>query len=102
MIPDLATLAASHDIISLGMQADDIRRRLHGAKTTFVRVADVAAETGTPVEVPAAAGEIRILGVPAGRGAAAARVAEVKAVAAGRPISGFALADLERLSTTEQ
>src|SRR5262245_36831793 len=102
MTSDLATLAASHDIISLGMRADDIRRRLHGTRTTFVRVTDVPVESGAPVAVPAAAGEIRILGIPAGRRAAVARVAEVKAVAAGRPISGFGLADLERLSVTEQ
>ena len=36
---ELTGLATSHDIISLGMLADDLRRQRHGAETTFVRVA---------------------------------------------------------------
>ena len=46
---DLSTLAASHDIITLGMQADAVRRERHGVRTTFVRVADVASEPGAPI-----------------------------------------------------
>ena len=38
---ELAAFATSHDIISLGMAADEVRRARHGARTTFVRVADV-------------------------------------------------------------
>ena len=67
---ELSTLAASHDIISLGMRADDRRRELHGNRTTFLRVADVAAGLGSPVDPPQAAGEIRIVGMPASRNAA--------------------------------
>ena len=78
---DLSTLAASHDIISLGMLADDVRRERHGVRTTFVRVADVSAELGAPLSWPPAAGEIRIVGVPASRAAAVARVREVVAAA---------------------
>src|SRR5262245_59012573 len=99
-VPDLAALAASHDIISLGMHADDVRRRLHGARTTFVRVAQVTSVPGAPIEVPAAAGEVRITGRPASRADAMVRVTEVKAAAGGRPLSGFVLSDLEQLSAT--
>jgi CofH/MqnC C-terminal region len=99
--PDLAALAASHDIIKLGMHADDARRRLHGARTTFVRVANVVAAPGAPIGVPPAAGEVRIVGRPASRVEAVARVTAVKAAAGGRPLSGFMLADLEQLSVTE-
>jgi len=101
-VPDLAALAASHDIISLGMHADDVRRRLHGARTTFVRVAHVTSVPGAPIEVPAAAGEVRITGQPASRADAIVRVTEVKAAAGGRPLSGFVLSDLEQLSVTER
>jgi aminodeoxyfutalosine synthase len=98
---DLATLAASHDIITIGMAADEIRRRLHGARTTFVRVAELPADPGGALEWPAPAGEIRIVGTPAGRSEAVERVAEVVARARGVPVSAFSLADLEQLSARE-
>lgn len=101
-ISDITALAASHDIIAIGMHADDVRRRLHGARTTFVRVADVEAEPGSPVRVPPAAGEVRILGTPTSRIAAVSRVSEVRAAASGRPLSAFALSDLEALSVREK
>ena len=91
---ELSTLAGTHDIISLGVLADDLRRQRHGTKTTFVRVADVAADVGTPVVRPAAAGELRIVGVAASRAAAVERVREVAAAAAGAAVSAFSLADL--------
>src|SRR5687767_5933914 len=98
---ELASLATSHDIISLGMRADEARRARHGARTTFVRVADVSAEPGAPIASPPAAGEIRIVGAPASRTAAIERVKEVVAQANGVPVSGFSLADLEALSGRE-
>jgi aminodeoxyfutalosine synthase len=98
---ELASLAASHDIISLGMLADEARRARHGARTTFVRVADVSSEPGGPIASPPGAGEIRIVGSPASRTAAIERVKEVVAQAHGVPVSGFSLADLEELSGRE-
>ena len=99
---DLSTLAASHDIITLGMQADAVRRERHGVRTTFVRVADVASEPGAPISWPPDAGEIRIVGVPATRAAALARVREVVGRAEGVPVSAFSLDDLEQLAGAEQ
>jgi aminodeoxyfutalosine synthase len=99
---DLAALAASHDIITLGMQADAERRARHSSRTTFVRVAAVAADVGGPLIWPAAAGEIRITGSPASRAAALTRVGDTVALAAGVPVSAFALDDLERLAASEQ
>jgi hypothetical protein len=89
--PDLASLASSHDIIAIGMMADEARRARHGAATTFVRVAEVAAEPGSPIDVLPAAGEVRIVGIPADRQAAEARVREVSAVAGTVPLSAFSL-----------
>jgi len=98
---ELTDLAASHDIISLGVAADEIRRQRHGMVTTFVRVAAIAADTSSEVRVPGSAGEIRLVGVPASRQAAIERVRDAVAAAAGIPVSGFSLADLEQLAATE-
>src|SRR6476620_7842845 len=99
---ELTTLASSHDIINLGAAADEVRRQRHGTRTTFVRVAVVDAAPGAPVDFPPAAGELRISGVPATRSAASQRVREVVAAAGQTPVSGFSLADLEQIATTEQ
>ena len=99
---ELDALAASHDILSLGVLADDARRRRHGTRTTFVRVATVGAEPAAAMDWPPSAGEIRIGGAPATRAQAVRRVGEVAAAAKGIPVSAFSLADLERLATAEQ
>ena len=98
---ELTSLAHSHDIISIGVLADEMRRTLHGAKTTFVRVASVDVASGAPVARSPAAGELRIGGVPASRAAAVARVREVAAAAAGVAVTGFSLADLEALAARD-
>jgi aminodeoxyfutalosine synthase len=98
---ELTTLSATHDIISLGMLADDLRRSLHGARTTFVRVATTTAEPGAAISRPPSTGELRIAGVAASRAAAVERVREVAAAAAGAAVTGFSLADLEELSARE-
>jgi aminodeoxyfutalosine synthase len=98
---ELTSLATTHDIISIGMLADDVRRGRHGAKTTFVRVATTAADAGAPVNRRPAAGELRIVGLPVSRAAAVQRVREVAAAAAGATVTGFSLADLEALSARE-
>jgi 2-iminoacetate synthase ThiH len=98
---ELSGLAASHDIIAIGMAADDIRRALHGAKTTFVRVADVPSAAGSSLSIPPSAGEVRISGAPANRDAVMARVKDVCTAARGLPVSGFSLADLEQLAARD-
>jgi len=98
---ELASLAATHDILSLGMLADDLRRQGHGKNTTFVRVADVSVESGAPISVPSGAGEVRIIGVPPSRAAALDRVREVVQRAGGKVVSAFSLADLEVLAAQE-
>ena len=99
---DLAELVASHDVISIGMRADDLRRARHGADTTFVRVADIDVAPGGPLDFPRAAGEVRIVGAPESLAAAAARVQEVAEASGRTPLSGFSLADLEQLAARER
>jgi aminodeoxyfutalosine synthase len=98
---DLISLAGSHDIISIGMMADEVRRGRHAARTTFVRVADVAADLDAPIAAPPAAGELRIVGAPPSRTAAVERVRRVVAAARGVPVTGFSLADLEQVAARE-
>jgi aminodeoxyfutalosine synthase len=99
---ELSTLETTHDIIRLGAAADEVRGRIHGSRTTYVRLAQVSAEPGAPVEVPPAAGEVRIAGTPASTVAAAQRVREVLAAVGRTPVSAFALDDLEALAAREQ
>lgn len=96
-----STLAASRDLITLGMAADEARRRRHGLRTTFVRVADVDVAPGASTTVPATAGEVRISGAPESGAAAVRRVREVVVAAGRKPVSGFSLADLEALAGRE-
>lgn len=99
---ELTAFAASHDIISLGVAADEVRLQLHGSRTTFVRVANVDATPGSEVQIPRSAGEIRVVGVPGTRAAAVQRVRQVLAAAGPTPVSAFSLADLEQLASAEQ
>ena len=96
---DVRALAESRDLIGLGMLAADVRHRLHGDTGTFVRVETVqvaAASAGEPLDVPAEAGEVRIVGAPASLDEAVAAVRAVRAATA-VPLSGFALEALAAL-----
>src|SRR5258708_6987790 len=98
---EIASLAGTHDVVSLGARADDVRRERHGTRTTFVRVASVGADPGGSLEWPPAAGEIRIVGAPASRAAAVSRVSAVASAANGVPVSAFSLPDLEHVALSE-
>lgn len=99
---ELSTLSTTHDIISLGIAADDARRTRHGARTTYLRVAEIGAAVGDAIDVPDTAGEVRITGVPESVAAALARVAEVAPRCGKTPLAAFSLADLEALALREQ
>ena len=81
--------------------ADEVRRQRHGAATTFVRVATVPADAGSPLPPFGAAAEIRIVGAPASRAAAVDRVREVLSAANGVPVSAFSLVDLEDVASAD-
>jgi aminodeoxyfutalosine synthase len=93
---DAEALAATTDILTLGMLADEVRRRKHGASTTYVRVADVALPlAGGPLTIPPAAREVRVI-ARAGSVAPALRALHDVVLAAGPvPVSAFSLADLQ-------
>jgi aminodeoxyfutalosine synthase len=97
---EIRELCTGPDLLTLGMLADALRRRLHGTRVTYLRVATCAVDQ-TP-DVPPAAREVRITGEPTSFGQAVSSVAGVRAAAgAGRTVTGFSWLDVERLSSLE-
>ena len=96
---EIHELAHTPDILSLGVLADGHRRRLHGTRVTFVRVAESPFDRAFSDGAPPSAGELRITGSPPNLAAAVSAVQAVRAVGQGRPISGFSWADAERWSS---
>jgi aminodeoxyfutalosine synthase len=86
-------------LVDVGVQGDDVRRRMHGARTTFVRVFEVHVDAPVPARPPGlSAGEVRIIGRPASEAAATGAVRAAVALAEGAPLTGFSLADLYALA----
>lgn len=92
---DAELILQSHDLLTVGAMADDVRRRLHGARTTFLRVFEVHIEA-PPSSLPpgTAAGELRIVGRAASVEAMVSAVRAAAAVAGGVPVTAFSAADL--------
>jgi aminodeoxyfutalosine synthase len=88
----------SPDLIGIGVRADEVRRRMHGARTTFVRVFELHVDA-PPATLPArvSAGEFRIVGRPVSVEAAVAAVRAAVALASGAPVTGFTFNDLRVL-----
>ena len=92
---DVSVLLESRDLIAVGALADDVRRQIHGTRTTFVRVFEVHVDA-LPATLPAAlaAGEIRLVGSPASLESALAAVSAASALAGPAPLTGFTPADV--------
>ena len=90
------------NLVDIGVQGDDVRRRMHGARTTFVRVFEVHVDaTDAPVPVRPAglsAGEVRIVGRPESEAAATSAIRAAAVLADGAPLTGFSLPDLYALA----
>lgn len=95
---EIRELAATPDILPLGMLADAVRRRLHGVRTTYLRVASCAFDRSLSDAVAPAAREIRMTGEPDTLAVAVAAVTSAKAVAGVRTVSAFSWAGVERLA----
>lgn len=98
---DIRELADTPDILSVGMLADEARRRTFGARVTFARVAPCAFDKPIVETVPLAAREVRLTGAPESIDVALAAVQAGKAVAGDRLLSGFSLVDLAALAQGE-
>jgi aminodeoxyfutalosine synthase len=102
-LEDAPLLAGSHDLIAVGMMADEVRRRLHGRKTTFVRVFEMHVDA-VPEAPPhhLSAGEFRIVGRPASLDTACAAVAVARRIASDLPLTGFSLHDVLALDPSSR
>jgi hypothetical protein len=88
-------LADSKNLITIGAKADKVRRRLHGTRTTFVRVFEIHVDAPVATLPPrTAAGEFRITGSPKSLDAAAEAVRSAKALAGNALLTGFSLGEL--------
>ncbi|HEY3093250.1 MAG TPA: hypothetical protein VGJ52_09135 [Vicinamibacterales bacterium] len=96
---DLGQLAATPDILQLGMLADTVRRRVHGAQVTYVRVALCPFDRPFTDAVPLAAREVRVTGTPDSLEVACTAVETARAVAGARAVSAFSWTDVERLAS---
>ncbi len=91
-------LAQAPDILPLGMLADAMRRRLHGGKTTYARVATCPFDGSFADGTPVSAREIRISGHPPSLDVAVSAVHAARAVAGGRTVSGLSWTDVVRFA----
>jgi hypothetical protein len=96
---DARAILETHDLVVVGSMADDVRRRMHGSRTTFQRVFDIHVDA-VPSSLPAAmaAGEIRMIGRPASGLHAVEAVRTVASIAGTVPVGGFSLGDLLELA----
>ena len=98
---EIRELARTPDILPLGMLADALRRRLHGSRVTFLRVAVCAFDQSIADAAPPAARELRLTGSPQTLDAAVGAVQAARSVAGLRTLSAFAWADAERWRDAE-
>lgn len=92
---DLATLASTTDILTLGMLADDLRRSRRGTDVTYVRVADVSLPLAPAFVVPVAAREVRVAVAATAVDALAGELSAAAKRAGDVPVTACSLADLE-------
>jgi hypothetical protein len=82
------------DILSLGMAADEVRRR-QGTEVTYVRVHAVAsADLAAGRAIPDEAAEVRLYEAPATRDEAVAQVTRLRALAGTRRVAAYSMAAL--------
>jgi aminodeoxyfutalosine synthase len=95
---EIEQLAATDDILAVGMLADEARRRALGTRVTFVRVATCAYDKPLAEAVPPSAREIRLTGTPPSLEVALTAVQAAKAIAGNRHVSGFSIVELQALA----
>jgi aminodeoxyfutalosine synthase len=83
------------DLIAVGVTGDEVRRRMHGTRTTFVRVLETHVDAPLTTLPPGSQfKEIRIIGTPSSLDAAVKAVGSATALAGGVPVTGFSVAEL--------
>ena len=95
---DIRALAASADVLAVGMLADAVRRRRHLDRATFARVAFVRVADVGAMAIEPAAREVRVTGPADTLPAAVEALTAVRAAAGDRLVSAFSWDDVTRLA----
>jgi len=91
-------LLETPDLIAAGVAGDEIRRQMHGVRTTFVRVFEIHVDAPLRALPPRThAGEFRLIGRPATLEALLASVRVAVALAGGVPVTIGSMKDLAAL-----
>jgi hypothetical protein len=91
-------LLETPDLIAVGVAGDDVRRRMRGTKTTFLRVFEVHVDAPLSALPPrVSAGEFRIVGRPTTLEATVAAVQATVPLAAGVPVTLSSVSDLQSI-----
>src|SRR4051794_4461346 len=100
-VSEARQILESPDLIAIGVRADDVRRQMHGGRTTFVRVFEIHVDA-PPATLPSrlSAGEFRIVGCPSSLDAAIGIVRSAATFAGDVLVTGFSLADLHEVAGT--
>jgi hypothetical protein len=99
-LDEARALWRSTDLVAIGILAEEARRRRHGDRATFVRVAEVPLDGIEAAVPPAAAGEIRLTGVPSSAEAALDAARRLVSKSGKVPVSAYVLGDLAGLAGT--
>jgi aminodeoxyfutalosine synthase len=95
---EVQELVESKNLLNVGAKADEVRRRLHGTRTTFVRVFEIQIDAPVSSLPPrTSAGEFRILGSVKSLQSAVDAVRSARVLAAEMPLTGFSLVELADL-----
>ena len=95
---EVRDLATTPDILSLGMLADALRRRLHATRTTFLRVAECRIDSPVLDAAVMKAQEVRLTGSPAQLSDALRAIEAVKTLG-DLTVSALTWSDIERMAT---
>ena len=95
---DVEGLISTHDILSLGVIADEKRKRTSGNKVSYVRVMKHQFDKPLQNKILPSATEIRLTGTPTSVADAIAAVESAKSIVGERFLSGFSLANLSELT----
>ena len=95
---EVRDLATTPDILSLGMLADALRRRLHAGRATFLRVAECRSDSAIDEAGLGKAREVRLTGSPVQLADAVRAIERVKSLG-DRTVSALTWSDIERFAS---
>jgi aminodeoxyfutalosine synthase len=98
---ELTELAQTPDVLRIGMLSDETRRRMHGTRVTYLRVASYPYDQDLADAVPPAAREVRLTGAPTSLESVRTAIARAKAAAGDRTVAGFSWGDVARLAASD-